>query len=183
MRYRFEWDPAKEKTNIQKHKVSFRRAATVFRDPNQLSIYDEEHSEYEDRWITMGIDDGGVLRVVVHTLEQVNENLSEIHIISARKATIRESRQYQEGVASLPLYLREQMKSEYDFSKGERGKFYSPDVEFSFPVYLEPDVDDFMNQLADERDIDIQGLVNEWLRANIKLIQSINARGTSKATS
>ena len=68
------------------------------------------------------------------------------------------------------------MKAECDFSKGERGKFYSPDAEFSFPVYLEPDVNDFMNQLADEREVDIQELVNEWLRANIKLIQSIGAR-------
>ncbi|MGA9350711.1 MAG: BrnT family toxin [Anaerolineae bacterium] len=96
MRYSFEWDPAKEKTNVREHKVSFRRAATVFRDSNQLSIYDEEHSEYEDRWITMGIDDGGVLRVVVHTFKQVDENLIEIRIISARRATSRESRQYQE---------------------------------------------------------------------------------------
>jgi len=95
LRYKFEWDPEKEKTNIRKHKVSFRRAATVFRDPNQLSIYDEEHSEYEDRWITMGIDDRGVLQVVVHTFKQVEENLSEIRIISARKATSRELRQYQ----------------------------------------------------------------------------------------
>ncbi len=78
MRYRFEWDPAKEKANIHKHKVSFRKAATVFRDPNQLSIYDQEHSEDEDRWITMGIDDGGVLGVVVHTCKQVDENLNEI---------------------------------------------------------------------------------------------------------
>ncbi|MGA9350712.1 MAG: hypothetical protein WBW48_18165 [Anaerolineae bacterium] len=75
------------------------------------------------------------------------------------------------------------MKAEYDFSKGERGKFYSPDAVFSFPVYLEPDVSDFMNQLADEREIDIQELVNEWLRANIKLIQSINAREASKTPS
>ena len=75
------------------------------------------------------------------------------------------------------------MRAEYDFSKGERGKFYSPDVVFSFPVYLEPDVNDFMNQLADEREIDIQELVNEWLRASIKLIQSINAREASKTAS
>jgi uncharacterized DUF497 family protein len=97
LQYRFEWDPAKEKANIHKHKVSFRRAATVFRDPNQLSIYDEGHSESEDRWITMGIDDGGVLRVVVHTFKQVDEGRCEIRIISARKATGRESRQYREG--------------------------------------------------------------------------------------
>ncbi len=64
------------------------------------------------------------------------------------------------------------MKAEYDFSKGARGKFYHPDAVFSFPVYLEPDVDDFMSKLAEEQDIDIQELVNEWLRANIKLLQS-----------
>jgi len=97
LRYRFGWDPAKEKTNISKHKVTFRRAATVFHDPNQLSIYDEEHSEYEDRWMTMGVDSGGVLRVVVHTFKQIDEGLCEIRIISARKATSREARQYREG--------------------------------------------------------------------------------------
>ena len=75
------------------------------------------------------------------------------------------------------------MKAEYDFSKGERGKFYDPDAVFSFPVYLEPDVNDFMNQLADEREIDIQDLVNEWLRVNIKLIQSIDAKVASETTS
>jgi len=96
LRYEFEWDPAKEEANIRKHKVSFRRAATVFRDPNQLSIYDVEHSEYEDRWITMGIDSGGVLRVVMHTFEQSTRSLREIRIISARKATVREAKQYRE---------------------------------------------------------------------------------------
>jgi hypothetical protein len=74
------------------------------------------------------------------------------------------------------------MKAEYDFSKGERGKFFSPDAVFSFPVYLEPDVSDFMNQLADEREVELQELVNEWLRANIKLIESILADGPSKTT-
>jgi len=69
------------------------------------------------------------------------------------------------------------MKAEYDFPKGERGKFYHPDAVFSFPVYLEPDVSDFMSQLADEKDVDIQELVNEWLRVNIKLVQSVQQRG------
>ncbi len=98
MRYRFDWDPTKEKTNVSKHKVTFRRAATVFRDPNQLSFYDQEHSRDEDRWITIGIDGSGVLRVIIHTFKQVTESLCEIRIISARKATIREARQYREGV-------------------------------------------------------------------------------------
>ena len=66
------------------------------------------------------------------------------------------------------------MKEEYDFSKGERGKFYSPNAEYNFPVYLEPDVDEFMRSLAEEKDINIQQLVSEWLRANIKLVKSIH---------
>ena len=65
------------------------------------------------------------------------------------------------------------MKAEYDFSKGERGKFYNSEAVFSFPVYLEPDVDEFMSRLAEEKNIDVQQLINEWLRVNIKLIQSV----------
>jgi len=65
------------------------------------------------------------------------------------------------------------MKAEYDFSKGERGKFYKPDAVFSFPVYLEPDIDNFMNKLANEKDVNVQELVNEWLRVNIKLVRSV----------
>ncbi len=65
------------------------------------------------------------------------------------------------------------MKAEYDFSKGERGKFYKPDAVFSFPVYLEPDIDNFMDKLANEKNINVQELVNEWLRVNIKLVQSV----------
>ncbi len=65
------------------------------------------------------------------------------------------------------------MKAEYDFSTGTRGKFYHPDAVFSFPVYLERDVNDFMSKLAEEQNIDIRELVNEWLRVNITLLQSV----------
>ncbi|MEQ8959920.1 MAG: hypothetical protein RLP02_18675 [Coleofasciculus sp. C2-GNP5-27] len=65
------------------------------------------------------------------------------------------------------------MKANYDFSKGERGKFYHPDTVFSFPIYLEPDVNEVMSKLANENGVDIEMLVNEWLRANIKLIESV----------
>ncbi len=65
------------------------------------------------------------------------------------------------------------MKAEYDFSKAERGKFYRPDAIFSFPIYLEDEVGEFMNKLAAEKQVDVQDLVNDWLRANMKLIQSI----------
>lgn len=65
------------------------------------------------------------------------------------------------------------MKAEYDFSKAEQGKFYSSDATFHYPVYLEPDVEKFLNKIAKEKDLDVQTIVNEWLRNNIKLIQTI----------
>ena len=68
------------------------------------------------------------------------------------------------------------MKAEYDFSKGERGKFYRPDAVFSFPVYLEPDVSEFIHQLAEDQNVDVETLVNEWLRADIRLVESVTTR-------
>ncbi len=69
------------------------------------------------------------------------------------------------------------MKAKHDFSKGVRGKFYNPEAVFSFPVYLDTDVNDFMSQLADEQDVDVQELVNEWLRVNIQLVRSVQRQG------
>ena len=60
------------------------------------------------------------------------------------------------------------MKKEYDFSKGERGKFYRPGVELNVPVYLEPDVAKVVLQRARERDASIGAVVNEWLRKDIQ---------------
>lgn len=54
MRYTFEWDPRKAKENLRKHRVSFDRAAELFRDPVAISLADEEHSETEERWVTIG---------------------------------------------------------------------------------------------------------------------------------
>ncbi len=65
------------------------------------------------------------------------------------------------------------MKAKYDFSKGERGKFYNPKAVFNLPIYLEKDVDNFIRKLADEKGKDPETLVNELLRGNIQLIQSI----------
>jgi hypothetical protein len=65
------------------------------------------------------------------------------------------------------------MKKEYDFSKGERGKFYDPNAELCLPIYLEPDIADFMRKFADQKDADIEKLVNDWLRKNIDLIETV----------
>ncbi len=55
MNYNFEWDPLKAQRNRKKHGIRFEEAATVIRDPKALTIFDPDHSEIEDRWITMGI--------------------------------------------------------------------------------------------------------------------------------
>ncbi len=67
------------------------------------------------------------------------------------------------------------MKAEYDFLNAEQGKFYHANATFHYPIYLEPDVDSFLNKIAEEKNIDLQVLVNELLRNNIKIIQSIQS--------
>lgn len=66
------------------------------------------------------------------------------------------------------------MKKEYDFSKGERGKFYHPDADFDMPVYLEPDIAEYIAAIASKKNIELNEIVNDWLRKNIALIQSAN---------
>ena len=96
MRYAFTWDPWKARENLRNHQISFERAATVLRDPQSLSIFNADHSQEEDRWLTLGLDRVGSLLVVVHTFQQVDESLCNIRIISARRATRSEARQYRE---------------------------------------------------------------------------------------
>lgn len=96
MQYNFEWDSNKANLNIRKHGVSFERAATIFLDPRAVSIFDDEHSYYEERWITVGIDKTEILVVVCHTFNQNTDEIVRIRIFSARKATKKESKQYRE---------------------------------------------------------------------------------------
>ena len=97
MNYNFEWDPKKAKSNILKHKVSFEQATAVFKDRNSISIFDDEHSEEEDRWITIGMDYQTKILIVVHTYNIIDRDNCNIRIISARKATKREQKIYLEG--------------------------------------------------------------------------------------
>ena len=96
MQYNFDWDPIKAKQNLQKHGVSFERAAKVFLDPFAISIYDDDHSENEDRWITIGAEVNEVLLIVVHTFRGADIKTAIVRIISARKADHEEAQQYHE---------------------------------------------------------------------------------------
>lgn len=86
----FEWDDEKEQKNIKKHGIDFETASRVFQDENRIEIYDEAHSEYEDRYITIGIINGiAYVLMVVYT-----ERDEAIRLISARKATAKERSMY-----------------------------------------------------------------------------------------
>ena len=93
--YQFEWDPAKARQNARKHRVTFERGATVLLDPNALSLFDEQHSEDEERWVTLGLDQTGALLVICHTYHEEADNRARVHLTSARKATKNEAKQYQ----------------------------------------------------------------------------------------
>ena len=93
---RFEWDPNKSRANRRKHGVSFETARLVFEDPNHLSVQDR-FEQGEERWQTLGLAGGIAVLIVAHTVgEEDGEEV--IRIISARKATSRERRRYDEGI-------------------------------------------------------------------------------------
>ena len=65
------------------------------------------------------------------------------------------------------------MKKHYDFSKGERGKFFNPNAQFNLPIYLEPEVARFIKEIADSRNTDMDNVVNSLLKKNKELIDSM----------
>ena len=100
MRIDFDWDPAKATGNATKHGVTFEEAMTVFRDPLALSLLDEDPGAGEERWITLGTASTGNLLLVVHTWADIDADRSRVRVISARRPTRSEARQYRED--SLP---------------------------------------------------------------------------------
>ncbi|EGT74079.1 BrnT family toxin [Haemophilus haemolyticus] len=89
----FEWDRNKAELNKIKHGISFEEAMTVFYDDYALLIPDPEHSFYEERFLLLGRSEKNNTLVVVHCERDEN-----IRIISARLATIYESKQYKENL-------------------------------------------------------------------------------------
>lgn len=88
----FEWDAEKAARNLAKHGVSFTEAATVFGDPLAMTYFDLDHSDDEDRFLTFGYSSEGQLLVVSHT-----DRGDRTRLISARRATRKERKQYEEG--------------------------------------------------------------------------------------
>jgi len=91
---RFEWDASKARSNEQKHKVSFMEAKTVFYDECAVEFYDDAHSEWEDRFLLLGVSSERHLLLVCHCYR---EEGGTIRIISARRATKNEEKHYPIG--------------------------------------------------------------------------------------
>jgi uncharacterized protein len=88
----FRWDPVKARSNLRRHRISFERAAEIFGDPLLLTVPDVRHSRDEPRLFSIGRTADNALLVVSHT-----ESSDMIRIISARKATPRERKTYEQG--------------------------------------------------------------------------------------
>ena len=90
----FEWDEKKSESNYKKHSVRFEEAQTVFLDAHAIEVFDDEGSEEEDRFIRIGLSQKLNILVVVFC-ERSDE---AIRIISARKATAKEKKAYEERI-------------------------------------------------------------------------------------
>jgi uncharacterized DUF497 family protein len=90
---RFEWDAHKSRANMRKHGIEFDEAATVFKDPISITSYDPNHSEEEQRFITVGMSTAGHLLLIAHT-----DRGDRIRIIGARELTRRERQAYEEEI-------------------------------------------------------------------------------------
>ena len=86
-----EWDPAKARANLRKHGIRFAHAAAALEDKHAISVRDETSDE--ERWVTIAMDSLGRIIVVVYTWRG-----ERMRLISARPATARERRQYEEGL-------------------------------------------------------------------------------------
>ncbi len=88
----FQWSRKKARINIQKHKIDFNEAKTIFDDPEHMSKLDIDHSEFKVRFISLGLSARGRLLILAHTFEN-----DTIRIISARKPTRTERLSYEKG--------------------------------------------------------------------------------------
>ena len=91
MSQEFDWDDAKARSNVRRHRVPFKEAASVFSDPSALTMRDRAHSRVEDRYLIVGMSDHGRVLAIIYTYRG-----RTIRIITAHRATQRERRTYEQ---------------------------------------------------------------------------------------
>ncbi len=127
----FTWDPDKATENVRKHGVDFVEASTIFGDPLEVTIPDPEHSEGKVRFLSLGQSAEARMLVVAYT-----EREGKIRIIHARTAAPKERRAYES--ASEPK--TDELRPEYDFAGGVRGKHHDAYKAGTNVVLLDADV-------------------------------------------
>ncbi|MGQ3685488.1 MAG: hypothetical protein ACUBOA_10865 [Candidatus Loosdrechtia sp.] len=65
------------------------------------------------------------------------------------------------------------MKKEYNFSEGERGKFYRPDAESYLPIYIDPDTMEVLRKFSKKKGVEVATIVNEWIKKDISIVETI----------
>jgi uncharacterized protein len=180
---KFVWDEEKALTNARKHGITFELAATVFRDPLRVTSHDFDHADFEDRSLVVGLTRSDILVVVICAVDE-REDYDHVRIISARKATLRERREYESGEYAIrePAMTEEDnakatpevkvdddyddgMKAEYDFSKGIRGAF----KHWRLPIHIDNEVLGYFHMREIKLGIDTTDAINEILRAHVGL--------------
>ena len=95
MKVFFEWDENKARANLEKHRVSFDEARTIFTDPFLITFVDEFHSDKEERFLSIGLSESNRVLLAVHTEREEKDEAIIIRMISCRKATTAERNRYE----------------------------------------------------------------------------------------
>jgi uncharacterized protein len=182
----FLWDEAKALANERKHGITFSFATKALEDGLAGIFYDRDHESSEDRWVVKGLTENGILLVVVYAVDE-REDGNYVRLISARRATLRERREYESGKYSVrepgmtdeynvkPMVETEAvkidddyddgMKAEYDFSNGVRGALR----DCRLPMPIDNEVLWHFHTRARATGIDSTEAINEILRAHVGL--------------
>jgi uncharacterized DUF497 family protein len=158
-KFHFSWDLAKSTANFSKHRVRFGDSIAVFDDPFVMTRPSLDHGAAEERWISIGQSDSALL-AVVHPLEEWDDGDVLIRIISSRRITADERRQYESGQCRIEEAI---MRTEHDDPKWERGKLYREDAIFMLPFHLEESVFRRITRLAGSLGVPAADLAAELL--------------------
>jgi uncharacterized protein len=166
-RYEFKWDPGKSFANECKHGISFQLASAVFSDPLAQIFHGVSHEAVEDRWSILGMTPTGVLLLVVHAYVEGRGDRC-VRIVSARRATHYERREYETGVYKTGYeehYEKAEGEFDLDFSQGIRGAF----ANCRFPTFIDNAVLGHFHNRARATGVDMTEAINDVLRRHVGL--------------
>lgn len=179
--YDFEWDAAKALSNARKRGVTFDQAATIFIDAFAITVFDEQHSEKENRWFTLGFDANGTLLAVAHTFEEIfprapsGADYFRAGSNQTRTAILRGRTSIGDSMNAKTNFPQddEDMPAEINFAGGVRGKFYRPNLKLNLPVYLDAEVHAYLAKIAAKKGVPVSDVANDLLKREIAIIEAV----------